>query len=140
VRITRVILCYALGWASASAQIAPATVPWRAKITEPGRLLGVVVRPASQLSAELVEETGRMALEECRECDLVRVEIYSEEDFPPPDYMTLSHDGYDWWWLNSKRHTTSRRTGNGAGPQRGRRVRGHTRNCFQEGVSWLGIR
>jgi len=100
VRITRVILCYALGWASASPQIAPATVPWRAKSADPGRLLGVVVRPASQLSVALVEEIGRAALEEGRECDLVHVEIYSEEDYPPPHYMTLSHAGYDWWWFN----------------------------------------
>jgi len=99
------VLCALLVWASATAQTAPRTVPWRAKIAEAGYLRGVVVLPASRLSAGLVEDIGRTALEEGRACDLVHVEIYSEEDYPPSHYLMLSHAGYDWWWMNFQRAT-----------------------------------
>jgi len=75
------------------------------KIVEAGYLRGVVVLPASRLSAGLVEDIGRTALEEGRACAFVHVEIYSEEDYPPSHYLMLSHGGYDWWWMNFQRAT-----------------------------------
>jgi hypothetical protein len=100
IRIIRIVVFSFIDWASGTAQIVPQQVPWRAKIAEPGYMRGVVVLPASQLSADLAEEIGRMALEEGAERDLVHVDIYSEEDFPPFHYLMLSHIGYDWWWMN----------------------------------------
>jgi hypothetical protein len=100
VRITKIIILSLTVWASTTDQTPPQAPRWRAKIAESGYLRGVVVLPAARLDADLVEEVGRMALKECGECDVVYVEIYSEEDYPPSHYLALSHTGYDWWRTN----------------------------------------
>jgi hypothetical protein len=103
VRVTKIIILSLAVWASTSAQTPPHALRWRARIAEPSYLRGVIVLPASQLSADLVEEIGRMVIEEGRGRDFVHVEIYSEEGYPPPHYLMLSHAGYDWWRLNFQR-------------------------------------
>lgn len=76
-----------------------ADIAWRSKVSGPGYLLGTIVMPSGQINARAVANIGSRALERYPEYQMIHIEIYSQEDYPPIHYLGMYDGGYEWWWF-----------------------------------------
>src|SRR5579872_4862543 len=95
-KILKIVICSLCGMALATAQTEPRSIRWQTKFTHSRYMRGVIVLPPDQLSTNVAEQIGRVALKENPECTFVHVEIFPENNYPPFHYLLLSHVGYDW--------------------------------------------
>jgi len=70
---------------------------WKSKFSATNYVRGTLVVPSKDLTAGAAERIARQAFEENSNKQLVHVEIFCEEDYPPFHSFLLSHVGYDWW-------------------------------------------
>ncbi len=76
---------------------------WKIRSVLPAQFRGVATLPSDDLTPAAARRFAESVIEEYGHLPFIHFELISREEFPPFEYMFVSHGGYHWWRMSTER-------------------------------------